>query len=82
MMERKCENCEWWDFECAYTQKVFDDKEIYSEYGECHRYPPINGYREPCFFDEDDEEGAFDKNNVFPIMATWNWCGEFKPKEV
>jgi hypothetical protein len=68
MTERRCEDCVWW--------KHYDNGRIHTRVGLCKRMPPTaipfeNPHRE--------DDMANRGRPLWPIMAEYQWCGEFTP---
>ena len=82
MMDRKCENCEWWE-----RWKTG----IKGTVGICRRFPPKESHK---IYTEKSDEYEFDgitwihpcpsestDISYYPKTNDIDWCGEFKPKQ-
>ena len=71
-MERRCDNCEWWD--------MLKADQIETN-GNCRRRAPLFMVSQ-IYFPEEKADWPWPEicRAVFPITAKNDWCGEFKEK--
>ena len=59
---KRCENCRYY-VSYVYEFNDSDSDHWISDYGECRRFPPVDGLNEEA--------------PVFPVVQKECWCGEF-----